>query len=84
MERTGPGANGKPAAKPSAKASEPLTPREEEVLRLLALGLTNAQIADRLIVSPLTINAHVRSIFSKLDVKTRTAAARRAMESGLI
>jgi DNA-binding CsgD family transcriptional regulator len=61
-----------------------LTRRELEVLKLVAEGLTNPQIAERLVVSPLTINAHLRSIFNKLDVTSRTAAARQALELGLV
>jgi DNA-binding CsgD family transcriptional regulator len=60
-----------------------LTAREVEVLRWLAQGLTDAQIAETLVVSPRTVNSHLRSIFSKLDVTTRTAAARRASELNL-
>jgi predicted ATPase/DNA-binding CsgD family transcriptional regulator len=59
---------------------EPLTEREIEVLQLLAEGLTNAQIAGRLIVSKHTVSAHLRSIFAKLNVSSRTAAARFAAE----
>jgi len=61
-----------------------LTQRELEVLKLVAQGLTNAQIAEKLVVSPLTINAHLRSIFNKLDVTTRTAAVHQAVERGLV
>jgi DNA-binding CsgD family transcriptional regulator len=61
-----------------------LTEREVEVLKLVAQGLKNAQIAETLVVSPLTINAHLRSIFNKLDVTTRTAAVHQANERGLI
>jgi DNA-binding NarL/FixJ family response regulator len=61
-----------------------LTEREIEVLKLVAQGLTNAQIAEQLVLSPLTVNAHLRSIFNKLDVSNRTAAAHQAMELGLI
>jgi DNA-binding CsgD family transcriptional regulator len=61
-----------------------LTEREVEVLKLVAEGLTNAQIADQLVLSPLTVNAHLRSIFNKLNVNTRTAAAHQAMELGLL
>ena len=61
-----------------------LTARELEVLKLVSQGLTNAQIAEKLVVSPLTINAHLRSIFNKLDVTTRTAAAHQAIERGLV
>ena len=61
-----------------------LTEREIEVLRLVAQGLTNVQIAANLVVSPLTVNAHLRSIFNKLDVTRRAAAARFAVEHGLV
>ena len=61
-----------------------LTEREIEVLRLVSQGLTNVQIAERLVVSPLTINARLRSIFNKLDVTTRTTAARQAIDRGLV
>jgi DNA-binding NarL/FixJ family response regulator len=61
-----------------------LTGREVEVLRWLAQGLTNAQIAERLIVSPYTVNAHLRHIFNKLDVPTRAAATRYAIEHNLV
>ena len=61
-----------------------LTGREVEVLRLVAQGMTNAEVADRLILSPLTINAHLRSIYSKLEVNTRSAATRYAVDHGLV
>lgn len=61
-----------------------LTPREVEVLRLVSQGLTNIQVAEQLIVSPLTVNAHVRSIYNKLDVTTRSAATRLAIEHHLV
>ena len=60
-----------------------LTAREVEVLRLLARGLSNAQIAEELIVSQLTIKAHLRSIYSKLEVTSRSAATRYALEHSL-
>jgi DNA-binding NarL/FixJ family response regulator len=60
-----------------------LTEREVEVLRLLAQGLTNIQIAEHLIVSPYTVNAHLRHIFNKLDVTSRAAATRYAIEHNL-
>jgi predicted ATPase/DNA-binding CsgD family transcriptional regulator len=60
-----------------------LTAREVEVLRLVAQGLTNAQIAEQLIVSPHTVHAHVRSIHSKLGVTSRSALTRYAFEHHL-
>ena len=55
-----------------------LTYRELEVLDLVADGLSNGEIALRLVVSPRTVHAHLRSIFGKLGVTTRTAAAHQA------
>jgi predicted ATPase/DNA-binding NarL/FixJ family response regulator len=60
-----------------------LTPREVDVLTLLAEGLTDAQIADRLVLSTRTVQAHLRSVYSKLNVTTRTAAARYALTHGM-
>jgi len=54
-----------------------------EVLRLVAEGLTDAQVAERLYVSLATVKTHLRSIYGKLDVPSRTAAARFANEHGL-
>jgi DNA-binding CsgD family transcriptional regulator len=61
-----------------------LTLREVEVLRLLALGLTNVQIAERLVISPRTVNAHLRAIYSKLALTSRTAATRYAIDHDLV
>ena len=61
-----------------------LTAREGEVLRLLTAGLTSAQIAERLVLSRHTVNIHVRSIYSKLGVNSRSAATRYAFEHHLI
>ncbi len=61
-----------------------LTAREVEVLRLVASGLTDAQVAVQLVISPRTVNTHLTSIYNKLDVDSRTAAARFAMEYRLI
>ena len=61
-----------------------LSPREDEVLRLLATGETNRQIAKRLFVSEETIKSHVASIFRKLEVSDRTRAAILAVKAGLV
>ena len=61
-----------------------LTHREIEVLKITALGVSNKEIADRLSISPQTVMTHLRSIFRKLDVTSRTAAARWASEHGLL
>ena len=53
-----------------------LTPRELEVLRLIARELTDAEIAQELVLSRRTVHAHLRSIYRKLDVESRVAAAR--------
>lgn len=60
-----------------------LTSREVEVLRLVAQGLTNSQVAERLFLSPRTVHRHLNSIFHKLGVSSRTAATRFAIEHGL-
>ncbi|HEX6777538.1 MAG TPA: LuxR C-terminal-related transcriptional regulator [Ktedonobacterales bacterium] len=61
-----------------------LTRRERDVLRLLAQGLTNAQIGEQLVISPLTVNAHVRAIYRKLPVSSRVQAARYAQDHHLL
>jgi DNA-binding NarL/FixJ family response regulator len=79
------GWNGQPAAverKGSSPAAD-LTPREIEVLRLVAAGLTDAGIADQLVISQRTVNTHLVSIFDKLGVHTRVAATRFAVEHQL-
>jgi DNA-binding NarL/FixJ family response regulator len=63
---------------------EPLTPREMDVLTLLADGLSNKSIAARLGVSDQTIKFHVASICGKLGAANRTDAVRRAIRQGLI
>ena len=60
-------------------AALPLTTREVEVLHLVAQGLTSAQIAEQLVITTLTVNSHIRSIYSKLGVNTRAAATRYAL-----
>ncbi len=72
------------AAKPAAGLPHGLTPREVDVLRLLAAGLSNREIADRLFISPNTAANHVRSILTKTAVSNRTQAAILAAEQGLL
>ena len=73
-----------PPVKPALTHPEGLTARELEVLRLLAQGLTSAQIAERLVIGVVTVNFHVRSIYSKLGVTSRAAATRYALEHHLV
>src|SRR5437899_8595383 len=63
---------------------DPLTPREVQVLELLAEGLPNKAIADRLTISDQTVKFHVSSISAKLGAANRTDAVRRAVRRGLI
>lgn len=73
-----------PVASVVPQPSEQLTTREREVLDLLAQGLTNREIAARLVVSPGTVKVHVEHIIAKLGVSDRTQAAVRAVELGLL
>ena len=61
-----------------------LTPREREVLELVGGGLSNAEIADELVLSPLTAKTHVARLFSKLDARDRAQLVVIAYESGLV
>jgi len=80
-----------PAAMPQTTISqlqstliEPLSQRELEVLRLIAQGLSNREIADRLFLALSTVKGHTRIIFDKLQVQRRTEAVARARELGLL
>lgn len=61
-----------------------LTARETEVLQLVAQGYTDAAVADALSISPRTVGQHLRSIYNKLDVSSRAAATRRAVEAEIL
>jgi LuxR family maltose regulon positive regulatory protein len=69
---------------PAGTLVEPLSPRELEVLHLMALGRTNQEIARQLIVAPGTVKAHTASIYRKLDVANRTEAVARARQLGIL
>jgi DNA-binding CsgD family transcriptional regulator len=77
-----------PAATPRVKSSSRhpagLTAREAEVLRLVAQGLTDAQVAEKLVISPRTVNWHLTSIYQKIQVSSRCAATRYAIEHHLV
>ncbi len=61
-----------------------LTAREVEVLRLVAQGLSDAQVAEQLVISPRTVNFHLTSLYGKLGVSSRAAATRYAIEQHLV
>lgn len=87
LEQFTQGTAGVPRAVPEPTASASfagLTPRETEVLRLIAGGLRNRQIAERLFVSEKTVGNHISSIFAKLHVTDRSQAIVRALRSGLV
>lgn len=65
-------------------AAKPLTRRETEILAHLAEGLSNDEIAQRLVISPNTVKVHVRNIFEKMDVQSRTEATMEAVRRGWI
>lgn len=72
-----------PARAPGALA-EPLTEREGEVLRALAAGLSNREIAERLVITEGTVKNHVSSLLAKLEVRDRTQAVLKAQALGLL
>lgn len=83
--------NPNPNSQPSTPNSQPiipalaeLTPRELEVLQLVAHGLTDAEVAEQLVLSRRTVSTHLSTIYSKLHVKSRSAATRLVLENGLV
>jgi two-component system nitrate/nitrite response regulator NarL len=77
-------AAGRRLGEPGDDIDDPLTPREIEVLDLLAEGLPNKAIARRLGISDQTVKFHVASVSSKLGAHNRTDAVRRAVRRGLV
>jgi ATP/maltotriose-dependent transcriptional regulator MalT len=75
-----------PSPTPASPPSYPdgLTAREIEVLRVVAQGLTNEQVAERLVISPRTVDTHLTSIYSKIGVSSRVAATRYAIDHHLV
>jgi pimeloyl-ACP methyl ester carboxylesterase/DNA-binding CsgD family transcriptional regulator len=73
-----------PVSKPDADVLDELSAREREVLALVAQGLSDTQIAERLVISPHTVHRHVANILAKLRLPTRAAAAARAARAGLL
>ena len=64
--------------------TEPLTPRELDVLRLISQGLSNRDIAEKLVIALNTVKRHTSSVYGKLGAKSRTQAVARARELGLL
>jgi DNA-binding NarL/FixJ family response regulator len=72
-----------PASSATPHLPDDLTPREAEVLSLIAEGLTNAEIAERLVVSPTTIKSHINHLFAKAGLRDRTQAVNYAYRTGI-
>ncbi len=73
-----------PHAPKACTSPDGLTAREVEVLQVVAQGLTNEQVAQRLVISPRTVDTHLTSIYSKVGVSSRSAATRYAMQQHLV
>ena len=78
-----PGSPPEPATTTARALADGLSSREVEVLRLLAMGRSNAQIADELVISPNTVNRHVSNIYAKTGAANRAEAASYATRNGL-
>jgi DNA-binding NarL/FixJ family response regulator len=79
-----PSSNGDGKVVASSIPDEELTPRELEVLQLLAEGLTQTQIARQLVISPRTVGTHIQNLLGKLDVHSRAQAVAHAHRAGLV
>jgi len=75
---------GSPPARPRSRLSDTLSARERDILATISQGFSNKRIARTLEISPETVKSHVKRIFSKLAVNTRTAAVSRAGSLGLL
>ena len=73
-----------PTSRPLAELAEPLTRREREVLQMLAAGLSNKEIAARLVISEHTVKFHVASILGKMGAESRTEAVSLGIRRGLV
>jgi DNA-binding NarL/FixJ family response regulator len=72
------------AATPTAREASPLTPREEQILQLIADGYSTSEVAGRLFISGKTVKNHLASIYDKLDARDRTQAVLSAVRIGII
>jgi LuxR family maltose regulon positive regulatory protein len=78
------GAFEQPAPTPSKGLAEPLTPREVEILRLVAVGMRNQEIAEHLVISLPTVKRHIANTYGKLGANHRTEAIARARALGVL
>ena len=73
-----------PLGTPGRRRSDELSPREEEVLQLIADGLAPNEVAERLYISPRTVKNHLASAYAKLGARDRTDAVLRAVRRGIV
>jgi DNA-binding NarL/FixJ family response regulator len=83
LDRAPPTHAGEPTPVPALDGPDELTPREIEVLRLIAAGLSNQEIADKLVLSNATVKTHINRIFYKTGARDRAQAVRYAYQHGL-
>ena len=83
LDQTQPSATSEAAGVPSSDRPDELTPREVEVLKLIAAGLSNQEIADALVLSNATVKTHINRIFYKTGARDRAQAVRYAYQHGL-